>query len=287
MYPVLYELPLPWGMKLPLHGYGFMIVIGFLLACYVSTREARRRGMSDFVYDLGLVMLLSGLFGGRLLYYIENYNDQYASASWLEFFKIWKGGLVFYGGAITGVIGAWLFLRKRKLPLAESFDVVSVGAPIAMAFGRLGCFLNGCCYGKLCDPDFIFGVTFPAKSPVEQSQRFHGLLDGSAASTLPVQPVQLYQAGHDFLLAGLLLWYLRRPDTPRGAGIPLLFTLYGVGRFCLESLRADNAPTFSGLTISQNFSLVLALVFGSVILFLLFNSRKQLRAGEDFHKEIR
>ena len=62
MRPVIYELPLPWGTKLPLHGYGFMIVIGFLLACYVSSREARRRGLPDFVYDLGLVMLFGGLF---------------------------------------------------------------------------------------------------------------------------------------------------------------------------------------------------------------------------------
>jgi len=285
MRPVIFEIPLPFDIRLPLHGYGLMIVIGFLLAAWTGSREARRRGLPDFIYDMGLVMLLSGLVGGRLLYYIENYQKQYAAESFLEIFKIWKGGLVFYGGAITGYIGGLFYCWTRRLAISDCMDVVAPGVPIGMAFGRLGCFLNGCCYGSLCDPGFPLGVVFPLDSPAASEQRELGLLDPGSIASLPVHPAQLYQAGHDVLIAGLLLWYLRRADAPRGGGIPLLFVLYGIGRFCLEELRGDNPLTFTGLTLSQNLSLLLVLGFGSVFILLLLRAKKALKGGEGILKK--
>ncbi len=280
MRPVLFEIPLPWGSSLPLHGYGLMIVLGFLLSAWLMTRETRRRGLPDVMYDLGLAMLLSGLLGGRILYYVKNYQEQYSHESFLEFFKIWKGGLVFYGGAITGLLGGLLYCWRKKLPTLDLMDVAAMGAPIAMAFGRLGCFLNGCCYGMLCEPDFTLGVVFPPGSPASQEQRSLGLLHGTSSLPLAVHPTQLYQAAHDFLLGGLLFWYLRRSDAPRGAGMPILFSLYAVGRFALERLRGDNLSTFTGFTLSQNLSLALLPVFGGAFFALFQRARRAMKAAE-------
>ncbi len=287
MRPIIFEIPLPMGMRLPLHGYGLMIVIGFLLAAGLSSREARRRGMPDFVYDLGLIMLLSGLLGGRVLYYLENYREKYAAESFLEFFKIWKGGLVFYGGAIAGYAGGLVYLWRKRLPVADSMDVLTPGIPLAMGFGRLGCFLNGCCFGNVCRPGFPLGAVFPVDSPAALEQQRLGLLDPGFLDPLPVHPAQLYQAAHDFLLAGLMLWYLRQPGAPRGGGIPLLFVMYGVGRFLLEGLRGDNATTFTGLTLSQNLSLVLIFGFGGLFARRLLLAKKALIGSEGILKESR
>lgn len=276
MCPILFELPLPFVDKgVPIHGYGLAIVIGFLLATFVAAREARRRGLPDFVFDLGLVMLFCGLFGGRIVYYLREYGDKFAHRSPLAFFAIWEGGLVFYGGAILGFLGGLAYLRRRRLPIASCLDVASIGVPIGMAFGRLGCFLNGCCFGKLCSLDAPLGVTFPRDSNVHDHQTRLGWIEPSDAS-LAVHPVQLYQAAHDFLLVVLLWLFLRRPETPRGAGIPMLFVLYGVGRFFLEGLRGDQEPTWSGLTFSQNLSAGLFLVFGSVLIVLYYRALKKV-----------
>lgn len=270
MKPRIVEIPFPWWGPIPIHGYGLMVVIGFLLGCWVSTRVARRRGLPEFMYDLGLVMLLTGVLGGRAFYFIQFYDTAFAgsSAPFLEFFKIWKGGLVFYGAAITGFLGGLVFLWRRKLPIPDCLDVAAIGTPLAMGIGRIGCFLNGCCFGKVCEASYPLGVRFPLESPARASHLARGLLGGHEAASLPVHPVQLYQSAHDIIIFGLLFWYLRRPESPRGAGMPLLFTLYGIGRFLLEGLRGDHSATFTGLTVSQNLSVALFVVFGAAFVYI-------------------
>jgi phosphatidylglycerol:prolipoprotein diacylglycerol transferase len=270
------RIPLPGGEDLPVHSYGLMIVLGFFLLIWVSSREARRRGLPDFVYDLGLVMLLCGLLGGRIFYYALNWQEQYRNESLLEFFKIWKGGLVFYGGALGGLLGGLVYLWRKRLPLADCLDVAAVGAPIGMAFGRLGCFLNGCCFGGPSGPDYVFGVVFPRGSPAWESQLAAGWLSSRASPALAVHPVQLYQAVHDLLLFGLLYAYLRRPEAIRGAGMPLLIFLYGVGRFQLEFLRGDQIPTATtGLTVGQNVSIGLVVLSGAALGALLRRASRE------------
>jgi phosphatidylglycerol:prolipoprotein diacylglycerol transferase len=267
MRSVLFEIPLPWGLDpFPVHGYGLMIVLGFFLGIWVVQREFRRRGLADIAYDLGLVMLLAGLLGGRINYYVQFYGESYAGKSFLEFFKIWEGGLVFYGGAVVGLLGGVLYLRWKRLPVAVYLDTMALGVPLAMAMGRLGCFLHGCCFGKRCDASFGLGVIFPPGSPVHSIQLQEGLI-APGTPALPVHAVQLYQAAHDFLVFFLLLYYLRRPEAPRGSGMPLLFVLYAVGRFILEGMRGDNDPTFTGLTYSQNVSVALFIVFFVLFVF--------------------
>ena len=255
---VLFEI-----FGIPIHGYGLMILVGYFGSVWVASREARRRGLPPFVYDLGLAMLLLGILGGRIFHFFWFYEETYAGNP-LQFFKLWEGGLVFYGGAIGGCIGALLFIWRKKLPFAETWDVAAMGAPLAMAFGRVGCYLHGCCFGRLCDVDASIGVQFPIASPAHEKQLADGLLFSSQEASLPVLPVQLFQGAHDLVVFALVFSYYRWGGGPRGGAMPLLIMLYGIGRFALEGLRGDHEPTFTALTVSQNISIAGVLVFGAV-----------------------
>ena len=162
------------------------------------------------------------------------------------------------------------------MPLAIGLDIAAMGTPAGMAFGRLGCFMNGCCHGGPCDPGFPLGVVFPVDSPAQIEQWEAGLLPARDSLPLPVHPVQLYQAAHDFALLALLVWYLRRPGIVKGSGMPLLFFMYGLGRFTLEFLRGDQKLTFSGLTVGQNVAILTFLAFGTILVVLLVRSRHRL-----------
>jgi len=270
----------------PIHGYGLMIVIGFILCTYLANQEARRRKLPDFVYDFGLVMLFAGIFGGRLFHYIENYSAEFSGRSVFAFFAIWEGGLVFYGGAVAGFLAGLVYLKRRGLPILDCLDATASFVPIGMAFGRLGCFMNGCCFGKICSPDGPFALVFPkvnkgeSYSPAFLSQLQSGLVVPSDPSPLPVYPVQLYEAAYDFLLCGVLYWFLRG-TSPRGSGYPLLFTLYGIGRFVLEFYRADNPDTWTGFTISQNLSLALVLVFLPLLIYYWLRNLRPVHLAEE------
>ncbi len=278
MLPELFKIPV---LNLPIRSYGFMIVLGFLVAAWLASRECRKRGIPDAIYDMGVVMLLSGLFGGRLFYYLEFYDEQFQGRGLLMFFKIWEGGLVFYGGAIGGIIGAGSFVLYKKLPLIDIADVIAPFTPIAMGFGRLGCFLNGCCWGGVCSGDFPLAASYPRQaSYLTETGKLaeapptgallqhidHGLIPTHASHSLPVYPTQLYETGIDIIIAMLLFWYLKGPS-PRGGGFPLLVVLYAIGRFHLEFLRADNDVFFLSFTISQCVSIVLFTIFLPVFIY--------------------
>lgn len=276
MRPEIFRIP---GLDLPLYGFGMMIVVGFLLGIYLAQREGRRRGLPPFMEGLGMAFLAAGVLGGRLFYYIQNYQLEFASQPWYAFFQIWKGGLVFYGGAIGGLAGGLAYLLAKRLPVGDCLDATAPFVPVGIGFGRLGCLMNGCCYGKVCSDDYLLGLIFPKEnraagfSPAFDEQVRQGLVLVSDPAPLPVFPTQLFEAAYVFLLCGLLAWYLRGPS-PRHGGFPLLFILYGVGRFFIEFFRGDNPATPTGLTISQNFSLALVAIFGVAFIFLW---RKDLR----------
>ena len=280
MCPVIFEI---FGM--PIHGYGLMIVLGYLLTVFVATRIVRRWGLEDVFYDLSMVMLLSGILGGRTLFYILNYSGEFEHRSLFAFFAIWEGGLVLYGGVTAGCLGGLVYLKWKKLPVLDFMDVAGIVAPIGLAFGRLGCFMNGCCYGMVCSENYPLGVHFPETSPPYAHQLHLGWIN-AGESMAAVHPAQLYQAGHDFLLFFLLLWYVGRGYAPRGAGMPLLWFLYGIGRFFIEGLRDDTPVTFTGLTVSQNYSLVVATLFGALLTWIYTRHSDKQNASVPIIRDI-
>jgi len=143
----------------PIHSYGMMLAIAFFAAYFLSQYTAKKEGIGPKpMADLLLYAILLGIVGSRLFYVIQ-YQDQIHS--FWQNFAIWEGGLVFYGGLIAAIIGLIVFIRLRKLPIWRVADACAPAVMIGLCLGRIGCFLNGCCWGDRCDENYALSVRFP------------------------------------------------------------------------------------------------------------------------------
>ena len=270
MHPHLLSIPLPWGGTFTVATYGFAIMCGFLLALYVAQRRAKRFGIDPAaVFDAAIGALVAGIVGARLLFVIYEWDTFRAHPE--EIPRIDKGGLVFLGGAIAGVLALIVVLRRRRAPLMRSLDVMASIAPLAHAFGRFGCFMNGCCFGKVTHS--WLGVQFPrvadaASGAVVGSPAFithlrEGLILESAEWSLPVHPTQLYAIGYNLLIFAVLTFYLTRRRREGQVGW-LYLVLYGSFRFANEAVRVT-PPVVLGMSPAQAMCVPL-IVIGAVML---------------------
>jgi phosphatidylglycerol:prolipoprotein diacylglycerol transferase len=193
----------------------------------------------------------------------------------LDIFKIYEGGLVFYGGLLASIAAIIVYTRIRKLPVLKTIDIIAYAFALGIIFGRIGCFLNGCCWGDVCSPDLPWAVTFPktvdANFMVDGSPAFlhhlgQGLVSVSDSRSLPIHPTQIYS-----MLGNLSIFFIINAffkHRRRDGEITLMFcALYSVMRFIVEIFRDDNPPLFDGMTISQNASILVFAV--SVTLFII------------------
>ena len=252
MLQVLFQVP---GTGIRIYGFGLMLFLAFLAGMALASRLARRSGLDpEIIYDLAFWVILGGLVGARGFYVVQHREtiDSFADA-----FKIWEGGIVLYGSLLGAAAGFCLCWWRQRFPFRPVLDVVAPAAALGVALGRIGCFLNGCCYGDVCE--LPWAVRFPAETLPWIDQVRGGLIPSEALRTLPIHPTQLYSALDGLILCALLLAYfpLRRRD---GEVMALLVVTYPVTRFLIERLRDDEGAIFAGLTISQN---------GSVLLLLL------------------
>src|SRR5215469_13169558 len=254
MAPILLKIPLtlPYfgHVDLPIYGFGIMLVLAFIFSPWLAWWRARREGLDgDVILDLGFWLFVAGLVGARTFYCIEYWGKDIHSL-W-DAFQYWRGGIVFYGGIVGGVIGFFAYRWFYPFALRPYLDVVAPSIALGTFFGRLGCFLNGCCYGDRCQ--LPWAVSFPAGSPAWEHQAKAGLISQGATASLPLHPTQLYSALDGLILLILLSAYypLRRRD---GEVMGLLMIAYPVTRFLIEYLRNDEPAFFAGLTISQTIS---------------------------------
>jgi phosphatidylglycerol:prolipoprotein diacylglycerol transferase len=253
---VLFVIP---GVHLPVYGYGLMLFFAFLGGMNLAAWRARKDKLDpEVIYDLSLWIFVGGLVGARL-FYVWQYWGVRVRTFW-EIFKVWEGGIVFYGSVMGGLLAFLVYWRLRRFPMRPTLDALAPALTLGIALGRIGCFLNGCCYGDRCD--LPWAVRFPGPrgaiggSPPWADQVRHKLLDPAAAWSLPVHPTQLYSSLDGFVLLALLMAYhpLRRRD---GEVMALLMVTYPVSRFLIEHLRNDEGTFFAGMTISQNVSILL------------------------------
>lgn len=289
MRPVLLSL---FGVDLP--AYFAMLAVGFSLATWTGARQIGRHGLDrEVIIDLGLAMVIAGVIGSRLLHVIaDGYFWDYvhlctdptlvswriseahcASASvggawdaargvchpreancfaWAAF---WAGGLTYYGGLIGAVGYAWYFLRRERFPFWRAADMAGFTVALGLAWGRMGCFLAGCCFGVEChDPWAAF---FPAWSPASESQFKAHRLSAESLPALPVHPTQLYESLGCLVIAAVAYGVV----TPRKRfdGQVFLFFLgtYSVLRAAVEALRSDDRGGLLGLSTSQLISLAI------------------------------
>ena len=244
---------------LPVKTYGFCMALGFVVAWYMMAWLCRRTGRAqEPVSNLLTAMMASGVIGARLEYVREFWGREFA-ADPLSIFKIWQGGLVFYGGLVLAiaVFVVWcLAKRERIAPLADLFVTV---IPLAHAFGRVGCFFYGCCYGLASDS--ACAVAFPRHSPAWSAQFAAGRIAESAQTSLPVLPTQLFEAGAVLVLFAVLLFvFLRNWKMRPGLTTGCYLAGYACIRFGMEFLRDDVRERVGALSIGQTVSIVLFLL---------------------------
>ena len=145
----------------PVHWYGILVALGFLAGLWTAGARARLAGISpDSVYDLGPWLIIGGILGARVLYVISYWQEDFAAHPFPEIFMIQHGGLVFYGGLIGAIACGMFYLHWKKLPVWRMADILAPSIALGSAFGRIGCLMNGCCYGRECSPPWA--ITFPA-----------------------------------------------------------------------------------------------------------------------------
>lgn len=237
MRPVLFEMG-----PVTFYSYGAVLALAFLAATFLATRSARASGVdSGRILDLALIILISGVVGSRILYVMLNWQDfsEYPT----RIFFLNRGGLAIYGGfALSIPLGLW-FISRNRLPFWKTLDLVSPYIALGQAIGRIGCFLNGCCYGK---PLSSFpGIRFPGH-------------------LLKVHPTQIYSALALFIAFCVLKMLYRRRHF-EGQVFALYLIYYSSFRFFIEMVRANPASAF-GLTVYQQISAALFIV--SAIMYI-------------------
>lgn len=261
--------------------YSALLLLGFVFGWWLARQRAKQEGVQPrHIDNLTLLIAVVSLFGARLFSWWFYFPPGY---SFWTAMTMGGGGMVFYGGLIFGFVCLVAYAAFARLSLRELFDVFAPSAALGLAFGRVGCFMAGCCWGDLCvarddihfhnsqlqyqvntvpaisGAHFPLAVTFPREAGAYEQHLKLGWLPASAIRSLPVHPVQLYEAALALALAIYLHRSFRDRKWPGEIGIKLILG-YALIRFGIEFLRADNSPIYFGLTLSQVISLLLAAI---------------------------
>ncbi len=228
------------------HGYGLMIAIGIIAAYLVAEFRAKRKNLDhEKIFSLTIWCFLGGILGAKLLYYITEIKSILADPSILLDVG---NGFVVYGGIIGGIFAGFLFCKRYKLNFFRYFDLVMPSIALAQGFGRLGCFLAGCCYGL--ETNSILGIIFHESD--------------YAPNGIRLIPTQLISSGLDFLnFLALVLISKRVKADGQVAGFYLIF--YSVGRFILEFYRGDLIRGSVGVLSTSQFISIFLLLFGCIL----------------------
>jgi phosphatidylglycerol:prolipoprotein diacylglycerol transferase len=237
---------------MPIHTYGFLIAIGFLVAVWCIRNLATRSGLDvERVLDLTFWSLLVGFAGARFLFILTQLST--FAESPLDIFKIWQGGLVFFGGPLAVIPFVAWYVRKYQLSLWKVMDAMIPGLAIAHAFGRLGCIAAGCCYGRPTGGEWGF--------------RFYSGLVDAHLRGVPLHPTQLYESIALLALFFGLLWVFRRKVFD-GQVVLTYFIVYPIIRSIIEIFRGDIVRGFviEGVLSTSQFISALVFVCASAVL---------------------
>lgn len=271
-----------------------MLGIGFLFAYVVARRNARRVALKEGVLeDLWVLAIIGGILGARLWHIIQYPDDDLSK---VIFF--WKDrgitGLVFYGGVIGALFTTVIYLKYRKVPVLLSYDVIAPSLALGLAFGRVGCFLAGCCWGKECM--LPWAIRFPGKvveivgengekmlrpigsgAFVEHFYKYPGEFSIHSTLSKSVHPAQLYAVAAALLIFAILQWFFKRRKRD-GEALWLLLIIYPVARFLLEMIRSGD-PADSPKIIFGAFSPAQATSVATLLVALIAFIRGRLYGG--------
>ncbi len=235
MHPILFKIGL-----VTIYSYGVMIALAVVVCAWALSKDAKTYKIpSDVIYDLMFWTVMGGILGARI-FYIFLMGD-YFRENPLEMVMIQHGGLAWQGGLAGGLLGGIWFGCRKKLPIRFFLDLVAPYIALGQSIGRIGCFFNGCCYGK----PVAWGIYFPV-----HEARLH--------------PTQLYECAGLFLVF-LILKYAQTKPHKSGVIFVLYLWLGAMERFVVEFFRADHDYWWFGLSLSQYIALGIFVV-GLVLL---------------------
>ena len=253
MYPKLLTIPIPEFLHgfLPatfiIHSYGLMIALGVIVAFYVILNLSKHLVInSDQLSELFIWSIISAFVGGKLFFFLEDIQKYVDNPDLIG--GAMRGGFVFYGSLIFTVPTIIFWLKKKQVKVRPFMDILAFAAPILHSFGRVGCFLAGCCHGKACDS--WLGVTFSHPDTLADFKN------------VPLYPTQLFDIGVNFIIL-LVVISIRKKKQFEGQLFLIYLMLYAVGRSIVENYRGDDARgfLFDGLlSHSQFIAIVIILV---------------------------
>ncbi len=221
MHPIAFHLG-----SLAIHSYGVMIALAFLVGLWTATRRGARVNLSrEDIGDVTLWLMVGAILGARVAYVATYWKDEFAGQPLSEIIMIQHGGLVYYGGLIGATLCGMLAIHWKKMPLWKTADVLAPSIALGSVFGRIGCLLNGCCYGRFCT--LPWAIRFPA-----------GQANTGVPVGVPLHPTQIYDALLNLLLYGFLAWLFRRKKFD-GQIFATYLLCYAVTRSVVEAFRGD------------------------------------------------
>ncbi len=237
-----------------IYGYGLMIAVGVIAAYFTAEYRAKKHGLDpDRVFGLVVCAVVGGMLGAKLLYFLTEFPAILKDPSLLLDIS---NGFVVYGGIIGGILCCLLYCRKKGMVFLKYFDLVMPSVALAQGFGRIGCFLAGCCYGK--ETESPLGIVFHESA--------------YAPNGVKMIPTQLISSGLDFLHFAVLIWLARRVKADgQVAGCYLIF--YSAGRFILEFFRGDLIRGSVGILSTSQFISIFTCLAGVVL--VICRGRKQ------------
>jgi len=242
-----------------------MVALAFLAGLWTAGRRASHAGIAaEKIIDLGPWLIVGALIGARTLYVITFWRESFADQPVTEMLAVWKGGLVFYGGLIGASLACILYVRLKKLPLWRVADILAPSIALGYVFGRIGCLLNGCCYGRACD--FPWAIRFPEGNPL-------------SPPTYPVHPTEIYDSLLNLALYAFLAWLFRRRKFD-GQVFAVYLVGYAVLRSFVEMFRGDypqHQHYLGGWATPAHLVSMLILAAGLVLLRLL--PRPEVKRG--------
>ena len=257
------------------HTYGLMTAIGIIAAYLLMEHRAKQNHFTERERNgtVGLILfaLIFGYLGSKILYTLTILPRLIQDPS--LFLQSLTGGWVIFGGLLGGIFGAWLSCRIRKLPVGKFFDLAFPAVALAQAFGRVGCFFAGCCYG------------------VETTSPFSIVFHHSdyAPNDVHLVPTQLLSAALDLLLCLFLLWYEKHREKRSGELAVVYLILYSAGRFILEFWRGDLERGAVGPLSTSQFIGLFTLAAGVVLLVILrirpSSPSSEEESGDTVHEE--
>lgn len=250
MHPIALELG-----ALKIHWYGVLLAVGFLSGLWTAARRAPLTGLTpDKISDAGIWLIIGAVLGARILFVATYWRDSFAGEPFWEVFMIQKGGLVFYGGLIGAALACILFCRRHQLALWKVADVLAPSIALGYVFGRLGCLMNGCCFGRA--GDLPWAIKFPAHP------------NGGPPAGVPLHPTQLYDSLLNLVLYLGLAWLYRRKKFD-GQVFAAYLVCYAVTRSIVEVYRGDYSEAHRHGDLTPAHLLSIGIFVAGAALFLV------------------